>query len=188
MTMKNHTKIEEELTCHFKIDMRNLTNFDPITQKFPKFAFQMGYRGVIFHDTEKWCKIWQKTDLWFEIWHKEFGKFSPQHLKLSKLGLWWGSFVQSRKCMSLKFTEELCVMTMKNDAKFEEELFVVSKFTWGIWRILTGALEYLKKLLFNWFLWPKYIMFELKKWRRVMLDGNEDYAYALWLMLSKMTW
>ena len=24
--------------------------------------------------------------------------------------------------MSLKFTEELCVMTMKNDGKFEEEL------------------------------------------------------------------
>ena len=24
--------------------------------------------------------------------------------------------------MNLKFTEELCVMTMKNDAKFEEEL------------------------------------------------------------------
>ena len=24
--------------------------------------------------------------------------------------------------MSLKFTEELCVMTMKNNAKFEEEL------------------------------------------------------------------
>ena len=24
--------------------------------------------------------------------------------------------------MSLKFTEELCVMTTKNDAKFEEEL------------------------------------------------------------------
>ena len=27
-----------------------------------------------------------------------------------------------RKCMSLQFTEELCVMTMKNYAKFEEEL------------------------------------------------------------------
>ena len=38
MTMKNDTKIEEELTCHFKIDMRNLTNFDPSTQKSPKFA------------------------------------------------------------------------------------------------------------------------------------------------------
>ena len=31
-------------------------------------------------------------------------------------------FVQSRKVMSLKFTWELCVMTMKNDAKFGEEL------------------------------------------------------------------
>ena len=31
-------------------------------------------------------------------------------------------FVQSRKFMSLKFPEELCVMTMKNDTKIEEEL------------------------------------------------------------------
>ena len=30
--------------------------------------------------------------------------------------------------MSLKFTEELCVMTMKNDAKFEEELTCRFKF------------------------------------------------------------
>ena len=29
MIMKNDAKIEEELTCQFKIDMRNLTNFDP---------------------------------------------------------------------------------------------------------------------------------------------------------------
>ena len=27
-TMKNDTKFEEELTCHFKVDMRNLTNFE----------------------------------------------------------------------------------------------------------------------------------------------------------------
>ena len=31
-------------------------------------------------------------------------------------------FVQSRKDMTLKFVEELCVMTMKNNAKFEEKL------------------------------------------------------------------
>ena len=29
--------------------------------------------------------------------------------------------------MSLKFTGELCVMTMKNDAKFEEELTCLFK-------------------------------------------------------------
>ena len=38
MTMKNEAKIEEELTCQFKIDMRNLTNFDLSTRKSQKFA------------------------------------------------------------------------------------------------------------------------------------------------------
>ena len=38
MTMKNDTKFEEKLTCQFKIDMRNLTNFDASTQKSKKFA------------------------------------------------------------------------------------------------------------------------------------------------------
>ena len=36
MTMKNDTKIEEELTCRFKIDMKNLTNFDSSTRKSTK--------------------------------------------------------------------------------------------------------------------------------------------------------
>ena len=38
MTMKNDENFEEELTCQFKIHMRNLTNFDPITQKSRKFG------------------------------------------------------------------------------------------------------------------------------------------------------
>ena len=38
MTMKNNAKSEEELTCHFKIEIRSLTNFDPSTQKSQKFA------------------------------------------------------------------------------------------------------------------------------------------------------
>ena len=54
--------------------------------------------------------------------NKEFGSFSPEHLKFPKLEFSWDSFIQSIKYMSLKFTEELCVMTMKNDVKFEKEL------------------------------------------------------------------
>ena len=38
MEMKNEAKFEEESTCQFKIDMRNLTNFDPSTRKSQKFA------------------------------------------------------------------------------------------------------------------------------------------------------
>ena len=36
MTMKNNTKFEEELTFHFKTDMRNLSNFDLTTRKSKK--------------------------------------------------------------------------------------------------------------------------------------------------------
>ena len=43
MTMRNDAKIEEKLTCQFKIDnlkyLTNLTNFDPSTLKSQKFAF-----------------------------------------------------------------------------------------------------------------------------------------------------
>ena len=37
-SMKNDVKFEEELTCQFKINMRNLTNFDPSTRKSKEFA------------------------------------------------------------------------------------------------------------------------------------------------------
>ena len=38
MTMNNDAKIEEELTCQFKIDMKNLTNFDLSTKKSKKIS------------------------------------------------------------------------------------------------------------------------------------------------------
>ena len=38
-----------------------------------------------------------------------------------------GTFVQGRKGMTLKFTEELCVMKIKNNTKFE--LTFISKLT-----------------------------------------------------------
>ena len=75
------------------------------------------YRGVILHDTTVWCKVWRKTDFWFGKWHEEFGKYSPEHTQFTKLGLSLDPFIQCRKCMSLKLTEKLCVMTMKNDEK-----------------------------------------------------------------------
>ena len=111
-----------------------MKNFDSSTQKSKKlhcnglplikvyYVWPKKVQGVMFDSTENWCKIWRKTDFCFQKWHEEFEKFSPEHLKVSKLGLWWDSFVQSWKCMSLRFTGELCVMKMKNGAKIEEEL------------------------------------------------------------------
>ena len=38
MTRKNSAKFEEELTCHFKNDMKNLTKLDLSTQKSKEIA------------------------------------------------------------------------------------------------------------------------------------------------------
>ena len=201
--MKNDRKIEEELTCRFKIDLRNFTNFEPSARKSKKvvligslwpnyvlFELQK-YRGVTFHDTEEICKFWRKTDLWFEKRLEKFGKFSPEHLKVSKLGLWWDPFVQSRKGMTLKFTEELCVMTMKNNAKFEEKLTCHFKTDMRNLTNFDSSTGKSKKLLFNWLLWPKYIMFELRKVQRSYFWWHWRLMQNLkekWLVLSKMTW
>ena len=63
---------------------------------------------------KNWLVAWKMT---WGIW-----QIFTRALKVSKLELWWDPFVQSRKGMTLRFTEELCVMTMKNNAKFVEEL------------------------------------------------------------------
>ena len=74
-------EFEEELTCQFKTDVRNLMNFDMSTQKpqknftlidclLPKYVvFELKkYRRAVFDSTKDWCKIWRKTDLYFWIW------------------------------------------------------------------------------------------------------------------------
>ena len=137
------------------------------------------YRGVIFHDTEEWCKIWRKTDLWFGKWHEEFGKFSPEHTKVSKLRLLLGPFIQSRKCMSIKFRGELCYAN--------EEWFKIWK---GIHLSVQNWQEEFNKFwpehlkisnicTLMGFFWPKYIMFELRKYKGVMFDGTQDW-YKVW--------
>ena len=62
---------------------------------------------------KNWLVVWKMTGIC---------KFLPEQLKVSKLGFWWDPFIQSRKSMSLKSIEELCAMTIKNDANFEKEL------------------------------------------------------------------
>ena len=95
------------------------------------------------------------------------------------MGLFLGAFIQSRKCVSLKFIGELCVMRMKNDAKFEEQLLVNLKLTWVIWWILSQALKNLN-LNFNELLLTKvYNAWTKKKYRGVMFDCTEDW-FKIW--------
>ena len=135
-------------------------------------------RGLVFYDIEEWCKIWRKLTCGLENHMRNLANFHQKHLKISKLGLWWDPFIQSRKCkcMSLKFTEELCVMAMENDAKFPREIEFSFK-NWheefdGFWSnqskvskicTLIGSFQ------------PKY-MFELKKHRGVIFHDTEEWC------------
>ena len=128
MKLKRDTKLERNQLVVSKLawgtlqiltqaleSVKNIVLIGSLWAKYMLFELQK-YRGVTFHDAEEICKFWRKTDLWFEKRLEKFVKFSPEHFKMSKLGLWWDPFVQSRKGMTLKFAEELCIMTMKNNA------------------------------------------------------------------------
>ena len=52
---------------------------------------------------------------------RDLANFHQSVFKILKIGTLMGSFYPSRKCVSLKFTGGICVKTLKNDAKFEEE-------------------------------------------------------------------
>ena len=41
ITMTNDTKFDEELTCQFKIDLTNLTNFDSSTRNLKNLHFRL---------------------------------------------------------------------------------------------------------------------------------------------------
>ena len=88
MTMKNNAKFEEELTCHFKTDMRNLTNFDSSTQKSKKIALLLAPLTKVYYvyakkSTEELCLTTLTTNAKFggKVTcalknDKEFGKYA----------------------------------------------------------------------------------------------------------------
>ena len=139
MTLKNDEKSEK--FCRFKVDIRNLANFDSSTWVskiyslmgcfWPKYImFELKkYRGVMFDCTQDWYKVWRKTGLCFQ------------------------------------------------------------KLTWGIWQIFTRALESLQigTLMASFCL--KLKMYELKIYRGVMCHDNEEWC-KIWrgIDLSVQNW
>ena len=86
------------------------------------------YRGVTFHDNGEPCKIWRKTDLWFGKWHEEFGKFSPEHSKLSKscslMSCFWPKYkmfeLKKNRRVTFDGTEYWCEIWRKTDLRFQK--------------------------------------------------------------------
>ena len=67
MKMKNNAKFEEELTCHFKTNMKNLMNFDSVTQTFNKITIQLAPLTKVYNvwaekSSEELCLMALKID------------------------------------------------------------------------------------------------------------------------------
>ena len=122
----------------------NLVNFGLSTWNFQNFYFDWFLLCKVYN---VWAKKVQRSYVswhwkamqilkksWLVVWKMTWviWQIFTSVLKSLKIGSLMGPFIQSRKCMSLKLPENLCVMAMKDDAKFQENWLVVSKLTWGI--------------------------------------------------------
>ena len=82
-------------------------------------------------------------------------------------------------------------MTIKNDAKFERIDLPFQNSHEEFNKFWPEHSKISKNCtLMGWF-WPKYIVFQLKKYRRVMFDCTQDW-YKVWrktgLCFQKLTW
>ena len=103
------------------------TLIGPFCAKYMTFGL-IKYRVIIFHDNGEPCKVWRKAGLWFGKWHEKFGKFSPEHSKLSKICSLMGCFWPKYKMFLLKKNrgvmfdgaEYWCESWRKTDLSFQK--------------------------------------------------------------------
>ena len=115
MTMRMIKKLNRNWLIGFELTRGA---FDPSTRKNLPFNWLLVTKVYNVWATKvRRSYLSSKTNLWCEKWREKFGKFSPEHLKMSKL---MGSFCPKYKRYDLKIYRG--GMEMKNNAKFKEEL------------------------------------------------------------------
>ena len=127
------------------------------------------------HGNEEWSKIWRGIDLSFQNWHEEFDKFWPKYLKVSKIFIlmfsFWAKYIlfelKEYRGVIFRGIEEGYKIWRGIDLSFQNRRKEFNKF----W---TEHSKVSKNFTLMDSFWAKYILFELKKYRGVVL--------------SKMTW
>ena len=75
------------------------------------------------HDNEEWCKIWRRHDLPIQNWDEGFDKILNRALENLKNFNFNGLLLAKvYNVWAEKGAEELCLITMKTDTKFEGKL------------------------------------------------------------------
>ena len=159
---------------------------------------------------KNWLVLWKITWGILEIFTRALENWD------SKLGLLWGTSITSRKCISLKVSGELCVMTMKKMQNLKRN-WLVQNWHEEFNKFWPKHSKISKICTLMGCFWPKYIMLQLRKYREVMFDGTQDWLkkfegkliccfkndknlvnfdpstqksqkFALWLVLSSNIW
>ena len=93
------------------------------------------------------------------------------------------------KVSAKKKYRRVTLMTLKNDAKFKEIMTCSFKYGMGNFVNFRLTTQKSKHFILLGYFCPKYMRFELKKYRRVIFQGNEQW-WKLWinpdLVVSKM--
>ena len=128
--------------------------------------------------------------MWFQKWHEELGELSLEHSKVSKIVHWLALFVQNI-CFSQKILEELCVMTLKDDAKFK------GKLTCGLKNALRNLIKFHGSSRKSWnsnfdgLLLSKAYKDLDEKVKKSYVSWHWRVMQSLkknWLLVPKMTW
>ena len=155
MTLKRDAKFERKLTCGLENDMRNLANFNQNTWKCQNLDFD---RILVSKEENAWAKNLQRSRRMMKNLQRDW-------LFVSKL-TWgiWQIFIRALKSLknfNVLLLRRLYAVWAKEGQRsyrswhwrvmqnLERNWLVVSKLIWGIWQILTQALESFKNLHFN---------------------------------------
>ena len=134
------------------------------------------YRRIMSHDTEEWFKVWKKNWLLVPVITLEIWWVLMRVVASLKICTLMWNVCRKYIVWSKKSTEELWVITLKNNAKFEKELTCILKNDMMNLTNFDPKLENLIICTLMSSLWAKYTIFTLKIYRGVMCHETDEWC------------
>ena len=126
------------------------------------------YWEIMFHDTEKWCKVWRKATLSSKTDLRNLVNFNASSDKSENLRFDVLFLSTAYKVSAKKEQKNYLSWHWKKIQTLKKNWLFVWKMAWEIWWTLTWAVESLKLCTLMGYFCRKYVMFKLKKYRRVV--------------------
>ena len=153
MELNIDATFDGKLTCSFKNERTNLTNFHhrmlrnlkigTLRRSFysKRKVFELETcREVLRHGSEEWCKIWRGIECSVQNWQEEFDKFWPLAPRNHK-SLHFNRLLLNNvyNVCAKKGIVELCLMALNIDATFKRKLSCAFKIDMRNSEIFTRA-------------------------------------------------